>query len=162
MHGPQAEKGTNMSRILVGVDASDASIEALRRAAEEARWRDDASLEVVYVFTPPQQVAAFPVIPDAGGDKADIEKRRVKATEELGAWLEQTDVDLSDLQVEWSVLASHKTASALIDRSRDAELVVVGSRGRGGFKGLRLGSTSEQVTRHALCPVLVVRASTTN
>ncbi len=148
-----------MSTILVGVDASDASIEALRRAAEEARWRS-AALEVVYVFAPPQQVAAFPVIPDTASDKEAIEKRRVKATDELGDWLKKIDVDLSDLEVTWSVLASHKTASALIDRSKDADMVVVGSRGRGGFKGLRLGSTSEQVTRHALCPVLVIREST--
>jgi nucleotide-binding universal stress UspA family protein len=148
-----------MSRILVGVDASDASIEALRRAAEEARWRS-ASLEVVYVFSPPQQVTAFPVLPEHGSDKADVESRRAKATEELGTWLEEVDVDLDDLEVEWSVLASHKTASALVDRSKDADMVVVGSRGRGGFKGLRLGSTSEQVTRHARCPVLVIREST--
>lgn len=150
---------SNTSKILVGVDASDASVEALRRAAEEARWRN-ASLEVVYVFSPPQQVTAFPVLPEHGSDQKDTDSRRAKATDELGAWLEEIDVDLSDLQVEWSVLASHKTASALIDRSKDADMVVVGSRGRGGFAGLRLGSTSEQVTRHARCPVLVIRDST--
>ena len=148
-----------MTKILVGVDASDASIEALRRAAEEARWRD-ASLEVVYVFSPPQHVTAFPVLPDRGADQADVEDRRARATKDLGAWLDEIDVDLSDLKVEWSVMASHKTASALIEQSKDADMVVVGSRGRGGFAGLRLGSTSEQVTRHARCPVLVVRDST--
>ncbi len=149
-----------MTRILVGVDASPASVEALRRAAEEAKWRD-ATLEVVYVFQPPEQVTAFPVLPERGSDKkADIETLRKKASDDLGKWLEETGVDLSDIEVEWSVLAERKTAAALIDRSKDADLVVVGSRGRGGFSGLRLGSTSEQVTRHARSPVLVVRDST--
>jgi nucleotide-binding universal stress UspA family protein len=149
-----------MTRILVGVDASPASVEALRRAVEEAKWRD-ATLEVVHVFQPPEQVTAFPVLPERGTDRApDIEALRQKASDQLGAWLEDIEVDLSDIEVEWSVLAERKTAHALIERSKDADLVVVGSRGRGGFAGLRLGSVSEQVTRHARCPVLVVREST--
>jgi nucleotide-binding universal stress UspA family protein len=53
--------------------------------------------------------------------------------------------------------AHRRPAKALVDRAAEADLVVVGSRGRGGFAGLRLGSVSEQVTRHAQCPVLVVR-----
>jgi nucleotide-binding universal stress UspA family protein len=48
-------------------------------------------------------------------------------------------------------------AEALIDASTGATMLVVGSRGRGGFNALRLGSVSEQCVRHAFCPVLVVR-----
>ncbi|TVR35058.1 MAG: universal stress protein [Nitriliruptor sp.] len=149
-----------MTRILVGVDASDASIDALKRAAEEARWRE-STLEVVYVFEPHQQVAAYPVLPERGTDRApDMEEQREKARKSLGNWLDEIAVDFDGIDVEHSVLAERKIAQALIERSKDADLVVVGSRGRGGFAGLRLGSVSEQVTRHAKCPVLVVREST--
>ena len=145
-----------MARILVGVDASPASVEALRRAAEEARWRD-ATLEVVYVFPPPEPWAAFPVPVERGDDQADVEGERDKAREQLRKWLDETGVDTSDLTVEWTVEADKRPSRVLVERSKGADLLVVGSRGRGGFAGLRLGSVSEQVTRHAESPVLVVR-----
>jgi nucleotide-binding universal stress UspA family protein len=145
-----------MDRILVGVDASDSSVKALRYAADEAR-RHGAKLEVVHVFGPPAQVTAFPVTPERGTDVKDLEQERAAANERLGQWLEEVDVDLSGIDVEWTVVAAPRTAGALIDRSADADLVVVGSRGRGGFKGLVLGSVSEQVVRHAQAPVLVTR-----
>ncbi len=149
-----------MHRILVGVDTSDASILALKRAAEEARLRD-AVLEVVYVFSPPEQVTAFPVPPEKGRDeRKQIESVRAEYATKLGAWLDEVDVDLEDLQVEWSVLADRRPSRALVERSKTADMVVVGSRGHGGFRGLRLGSVSEQVTRHAKAPVLVIREST--
>ena len=144
-----------MGRVLVGVDASAHSVEALRRAAEEARWRDH-NLEVVYAYAPREQAAAFPVPPPQRRSEDELKEANVK----LGAWLEELDVDLSDLKVTWHVAANRKPSRALIERSADSELVVVGSRGHGGFRGLRLGSTTEQVVRHALCPVLVVRPST--
>lgn len=147
-----------MDRILVGVDTSPASVEALRKAADEAR-RHEATLEVVYVFGPPAQVTAFPVPPEHGRDRKDLEAERAKANERLGEWLKQVDVDLDGIDVEWHVIAEPRTSRALVERSRDADLVVVGARGRGGFRGLRLGSVSEQVVRHAEAPVLVVRAS---
>jgi|SRR5690625_4476175 len=144
-----------MAKVLVGVDASTGSVEALRRAAEEARWRD-YTLEVVYAYTPNDQFSAFPVPPP----QRDSPEELRKANETLGTWLEQLDVDLSDLDVTWHVVANRRPARALIERSAGAELVVVGSRGHGGFRGLRLGSTSEQVVRHAMCSVLVARRST--
>lgn len=145
-----------MSRILVGVDTSPPSVEALRRAVEEARWRE-ASLEVVYAFAPPEPMAAFPVPVERGSDRRDVEGEREKASQKLTEWLEGLDIDFSGVSLEVSVVADRKPSRALVERSPEADMIVVGSRGRGGFSGLRLGSTSEQVTRHARCPVLVVR-----
>ena len=148
-----------MKRILVGVDTSPASVEALERAVEEARLRG-ATLEIVFAFAPPENITAFPVPPEKGQDHKDLEQARTKAEEQLGQWLQSLDVDLSDIDVQWSVVADKRPSRALVERSNDADFVVVGSRGRGGFAGLRLGSVSEQVARHARAPVLVVRPST--
>jgi nucleotide-binding universal stress UspA family protein len=60
------------------------------------------------------------------------------------------------LEVE-PVLVHGVAPSALLREAEGADLLVVGSRGRGGFKELMLGSTSHQVTHHAACPVVVVR-----
>lgn len=150
-----------MARVLVGVDASPASVQALERAAEEARWRD-GTLEVVYAFPPPEPRAAFPVSPDRGETTKDVEKARDRANDQLGRWLEGLEVDLFDVKVEWNVIADRRASRALVERSNDADLVVVGSRGRDGFSGLLLGSVSEQVARHAKAPVLVVRPSTSD
>lgn len=153
------DAAVSMRRILVGVDASEHSVQALRHAADEARRRD-AVLEIAYVFDPPEQVTAFPVPPEKGRDRAvDVEERRAREEEQLGDWIDATGVDLSDLEVEWTVTADRRPSRALIERSADADLVVVGSRGTGGFIGLKLGSVSEQVTRHAKAPVLVIRES---
>ena len=58
-----------------------------------------------------------------------------------------------------AVVLNGQPAEALLGASEDADLVVVGSRGLGGFKRLMLGSVSDQVVHHAVCPVLVVHPS---
>ncbi|HEY3467530.1 MAG TPA: universal stress protein, partial [Amycolatopsis sp.] len=59
------------------------------------------------------------------------------------------------------VLVRERPRHALLDVSEEAQLVVVGSRGRGGFTGMLLGSTSQALVQHAQCPVLVVRPELT-
>lgn len=145
-----------MPRVVVGVDASRHSVEALRWAVDEARWRC-VPLEVLYAFAPPEQVAAFPVLPGRGRDRVDTDAVRRETEERLSTWLANSEVDLDGIEVTPVVVADAKPARALIDRSSDAALIVVAARGRGGFAGLRLGSVPEQVVRHARCAVLVVR-----
>lgn len=145
-----------MDRILVGVDSSPESVDALRAAAEQAQLHH-ATLEVVTVVEPVDHRTAFPVAPRSAQGASESEERRRQATEELGTWLDELDIDLDHLHVEYLALVDRRPSRALVERSRSADLVVVGSRGHGGFKGLKLGSVSEQVTRHAKAPVLVVR-----
>lgn len=66
--------------------------------------------------------------------------------------------DDSDVDVE-AVAVEGPAASALVDAARDADLLVVGSRGLGGFTGLLLGSVSQQCVQHATCPVVIHRAT---
>jgi nucleotide-binding universal stress UspA family protein len=66
--------------------------------------------------------------------------------------------DADDVKIERRVVEG-PAASVLVDESRAADLLVVGSRGHGGFTGLLLGSVSQQCAQHAECPVVIVRSS---
>ena len=152
-----------MSTIVVGVDGSEASAHALRWALDEARLRR-AKLQIVYAY---EFAPAWRFYPDEAGlsgaqfealsedyDAAAEESRR--HGEELVAGMVAALGDLGEVQVDQQVTGDHRPASALIEATKGAELVVVGSRGRGGFKGLLLGSVSQQVATHAHCPVVIL------
>ncbi len=136
-----------MERIVVGVDGSDPSRAALRWAVEEARLRG-AQLEVLLVAGVPRTYldpVIFPPPPVAEIREAEREH------------LQQiiNSVDTSGCTVE-PIVAVGGAAPLLCEASQGASLVVVGSRGYGGFKGLLLGSVAQQVLAHAHCPVAVV------
>ncbi len=134
-------------QIVVGIDGSDHSLAALDVAVREARLRG-ARLEVVHAWT---ATAVF-----AGMEVAPPPRSEFRAA--ANQLLDQVVRDIpDDVEVVCRALEGG-VASTLIDASHDADLLVVGSRGRGGFAGLVLGSTSHQVTAHADCPVLVVPA----
>jgi len=137
-----------MERIVVGVDGSDNSVSALRWAVAEARRRS-ARLEVVraWRWTSPVGeglVAVPPDLPNQIEEAAAVELRRQ---------LDQVDTDGVNVD---PVVAYGDAPSVLVDIARDADLLVVGSRGRGGFTGLLLGSVSQQCAQHAPCPVVIV------
>jgi nucleotide-binding universal stress UspA family protein len=67
--------------------------------------------------------------------------------------------DLDGVEVQGVTVESRHPAQALVERSRGADLLVVGSRGRGGFKRLLLGSVSQQCAHHAECPVVIIRSA---
>lgn len=139
-----------MGKIVVGVDGSAGSREALRWAFEEARLRD-VRLEAVTVWQYPI-TASLPTFgamttPDDLSAEARATLISILADEGITA---EAPVPVSTL------VAEGNPARALLDASTDADLLVVGSRGHGGFTGVLLGSISQQCVQHATCPVVVV------
>ena len=143
-----------MEKIVVGIDGSDASKDALRWAVEDARAR---GAEVValhaYEVPVPALDAVAPATPvDLPGLVAEAQEdaqqfaTRVVA-EVIGSVV---SVDVAPIAVE------DAPARALLDASRDADLLVVGSHGH-GLSGLFLGSVSLECAQHSACPVVIVR-----
>lgn len=133
-------------RIVVGVDFSPGAHAALHWAVDEARLRD-ASLEVVHAWT--YVVAAATGL--AAIDPTFLEEAAHKVLDEvLGELGPVEGVALAPR------VAEGPAAQILLEAAKGADLLVVGSRGRGGFAGLLLGSVSQQVAHHAPCPVVIV------
>jgi nucleotide-binding universal stress UspA family protein len=148
IHGPDITIGEHRGRVVVGVDGSAPSILALNWATAIAR-RTKVDLQVTVAWTFP--VSFGPVY------SADWRPDR-DAAEALSAVLADHFGDTRPDFVRECVVEGH-AAATLIDASEDAALIVVGSRGHGGFAGLLLGSVSSACAEHAHCPVLVVRGS---
>jgi nucleotide-binding universal stress UspA family protein len=139
---------TNNPRIVVGVDGSALSTNALEFAVEEAHLRG-GHLHVTYAYP----VMERPVTGSTGKDY--YEQVEAEAREFLQGVMSRAP-SIEGLEVEWLALPGNP-AEVLIEASSGAALLVVGSRGVGGFKGLMLGSVSTQCVHHSHCPVLVVR-----
>lgn len=139
-----------MKRIVVGIDGSETARRSLRWAAEEARLRQ-ASLEVVHAWHMPY-VGGYPYTTTAPFDPTIFEDA---ARTTLDAAVDSLDTTGLAHHVE-RILVSGGAASAILEAAKGADLVVVGSRGLGGFTGLLLGSVSHQVAHHATCPVVIV------
>lgn len=155
--GPVAvigEEGVDTGTIVVGVDEGDASAAAVEFAADEARLRG-ATLDLVRCLDVAPHVPttnALAVMPPA--DEEVEEAARASLATLLGTVADRHP----DLAVTGRVVCG-AAAPTLVDASREASLVVVGSRGRGGFTGLLLGSTSRKTVRDAHGPVVVVPSS---
>ena len=135
-------------RIVVGVDGSPASLDALRWAARFADM-SGARIEAVTAWQYPVPVGW--AMPDWDPEKAARKLLIAAINEAYG----------SERPRDMSLLTREGNASeALIKASNGAVLLVVGSRGRGGFAGLRLGSVSERCAEYAHCPVLVIHPET--
>jgi nucleotide-binding universal stress UspA family protein len=142
-----------MGVIVVGVDDSKAARAALRFALEEARMRS-ASLRAVHAWQ-----FRYPGAAGVEGAYAipgfDLDSLRNAAGAGLEAIVAEISPEGGDVEVERLVVEG-AAGSVLLDEARDAELLVVGSRGRGGFAGLLLGSVSQQCAHHASCPVVII------
>ena len=121
-----------MGAIVVGVDGSDESRRALEWALTWARTHG-APVRVVYAY---------------GGDESEGEA-------ELIVKAQVATAEADDLDVACDALPG-PAVRVLLEAASDADLLVVGSRGRHGFPGLLLGSVSQQLAHHAVCPVVIV------
>ena len=144
-----------METIVVGVDGSEGSLAALRFAVAEARLRK-ARLRVVHAWTVPP-VSTYHEAEHA--IRTDFDGVHAAAQALLDEVVEKALGGDSDILVEKAVVEG-PPAGALVAAARDAALLVVGSRGLGGFKALLLGSVGQQCAHHAPCPIVIVRDAT--
>jgi nucleotide-binding universal stress UspA family protein len=145
-----AESG--IRQIVVGVDGSEESITAARWAVDEARLRD-RPVQLIHAYNWP--VPMVPMAPPPANWTEESLRQAAEALVNDALGKVRTD----GVQVSGGVRAG-PAPYILIDTSRQAELLVVGHRGRGGFAKLLLGSVAASVAAHAECPVAVVRPYT--
>ena len=136
--------------IVVGVDGSDASLVALRWALAEAALRQ-AEVRAVHAWTYPY-VGELTGMSMAMIDRSELE---ADAKAVLAEAVKRLHVDEIAAPLH-EVVAEGSPAGVLTEVAKGADLLVVGSRGRGGFSGLLLGSVSQQVSHHAPCPVVII------
>ena len=116
---------------------------------QEAVWRG-AEVHAVNAWTYPYMSGMD------GGGYVNLPSLETSASAALDQAIDEVRTDAPDRAVIKRQVVSGSPAESLIEASKDAELLVVGARGHGGFLGLLLGSVSSQVVKHAHCPVLVV------
>lgn len=134
------------NRIVVGVDGSASANAAMEWAAQEAEIRD-STLELVHAWNYPNL--------GYGGYVAvleDFEKDASSVLEDVTAQIRNDHPGIKLV----SSLIQGPTAQTIIDRAKEADLVVVGSRGKGGFTGLLLGSVGQQLVHHCPAPVVII------
>lgn len=141
-----AERGS----VLVGIDGSKESKEALCWADEEARLRG-APLHVLHAWAP-----GFQVGPGLMPMPLPVETMKADAEAFLDAVVVEALGEERAVEVERRLVEA-PAAFGLVRAASPRDLVVVGSRGQGGFAGLLLGSVSQQVAHHATCPVVILR-----
>jgi nucleotide-binding universal stress UspA family protein len=140
-----------METIVVGVDGSEGARAALEYATREAALRR-AQLRVVYAWQISPVIYSSGYAPDL--DEGFNEAAETLAREAVAA-VKELD---GTVECEGEAVEG-QPALVLLREARDADLIVVGNRGHGGFASLLLGSVSHQVVQHAHCPVTVVRGT---
>lgn len=146
----QPTESASSGRVVVGVDDSAGGREALRYAAEVARWRG-WTLHVVHAWH-----LMYPVAPYAT-NFGEVEEAVMEAAHETVRDIEREVLGTDPgLEIRHTIVEG-PAAKLLIAASEGADLLVVGNRGRGGFSSLALGSVGQAAVHHARCPVLVIR-----
>ncbi|WP_412538755.1 universal stress protein [Longispora sp. K20-0274] len=144
--------GPAAGTVVVGVDGSEESNAAVEFAFTEASL-NGVGLTAVHAYRFPQSTEPGDMLPLVYDADILAEEELRMFTESLSGWQERfPDVKVHHHQVR------ARAGKALVEASPGAHLLVVGSRGRGGFTGLLLGSVSQAALHHADCPVAVVRS----
>ena len=138
--------------IVVGVDGSEGSRQALRWAVSEAALRG-ATVQAVATWQVPSYAYSGVAMMAPVTGLAEAAEQTLAET--VAAETSRLTGPEASVKIE-QIVTEGAAAWALIERSADAELLVVGSRGYGGFRGLLLGSVSHQCASHSHCPVVVV------
>ena len=136
-------------RVLVGVDGSPAARAALEFAVREARMRGATLVAVMAVDVPDYAwIDPYSVRSHPEAHTVEMAEGRLRSV--------LSELDTIGVQID-PVVTTMSAAAALVGRSAGSDLLVVGSRRHGGFRGLVMGSVSMQCVLHAHCPVTVVR-----
>ncbi|MFJ8576416.1 universal stress protein [[Kitasatospora] papulosa] len=143
------DSGSENLRVVVGVDGSGPSQEALRWAARHARLTG-AVVEAVCVWETPSEVGWAGPATESGFDLEDARRR-------FSEGIEAVFGDARPAVVH-EILVRGDPSEVLVKASEGADLLVVGNRGRGAFARAVLGSVSQRCAQHAVCPVVVVKA----
>lgn len=139
--------GTGRPRVIVGVDGSEPAKAALRWAVSHAQLIDGV-IEAVITWNFPVSYGMTPAVLDE-----DFEARAAKALDQT---ISEVLGDDRPVPVTTAVVRGNPVHE-LLAAAEGAEILVVGSRGHGGFAGALLGSVSQHVVQHAPCPVVVIR-----
>ncbi|MEU2356470.1 universal stress protein [Streptomyces misionensis] len=145
------DQDVSKPRVVVGVDGSPSSFEAVRWAVRYAGFVGGA-VEAVAAWEVPLYGWSAPAVDMYIDEEATREQMQQELTEVLGAE-EAAKVSTR--------MAHGNPAEVLLRAAEGAEVLVVGNRGRGGFARVMLGSVSQRVAAHAACPVVIVRTEET-
>jgi nucleotide-binding universal stress UspA family protein len=141
-----------MGVIVVGVDGSENSIEALRWAANQAAM-SGGELRAVFVWEFPYMDVVPPTLGTTLPPYSEMEAAaRVRLDETVNR------AQLAHAVAVERVVVEGAPSRVLLDEAKDADMLVIGARGHGGFVGLLTGSVATQVVNHATVPVAVIRA----
>jgi nucleotide-binding universal stress UspA family protein len=141
-------------RVIVGVDGSETARKAVRWAAREAKLRG-MKLELVSAW----EIPTYSYVSGYGFPAISEEMTKsltARAEGHLAEALDEARAEAREVQIE-TIAAEGQPAKVLVEVAKGANLLVVGSRGLGGFRELLLGSVSQQCAQHATCPVVIVR-----
>jgi nucleotide-binding universal stress UspA family protein len=152
-HRPSTRQENPLERIVVGIDGSETAQRALRWALDEGRRRQ-AAVEVVHAWHA-SYTAAYAYGYGMPPIDPQIDENAARQTIDRAVDAE----DCTGIPTVDRITRCEGAAQLILGISKGADLVVVGSRGRGGFAGLLLGSVSQQVAHHASCPVVIVPAA---